>query len=236
MVSSVTMGNTQSGQKKWGKTDLALIAAAAAIVPAWTHWLNETHAVTHKEDHVEAQHPVGGNGSTTEVAKTDAAPEWTLYKPTSVRNLVQGFGPTFAYLAVLDALIARKAVDQTSRFFILHTLANIAITISCTPDAARALLAPLDEPCGKMSILPVYIVVGLFAYHVTPIASACLYCCGALCLSCDTHCLCLSILLWGSLLIMCHSLPRPQSLPAAHIMCRCLRPHTTLFAAPTRSY
>ena len=79
----------------------------------------------------------------------------------------QGFGSVFAYLALLDLLICRKAVDQTSRFFILHTLANIAITISATPDAARSLLRPFHEPIGKMSILPVYLIAGLFTYHLS---------------------------------------------------------------------
>ena len=58
--------------------------------------------------------------------------EWVLYRPTSGVHLAQGFGTTFGYLALLDLLVARRAVDQTSRFFILHTLANIAITIAAT--------------------------------------------------------------------------------------------------------
>jgi hypothetical protein len=88
------------------------------------------------------------------------------YKPTSARHLALGFGSTFAYLAVLDILVARKAVDSTSRFFILHTLANLAITVAATPDALRALGGPLHEPFGRMSILPVYLITGIFVYHL----------------------------------------------------------------------
>ena len=63
--------------------------------------------------------------------------------------------------------MAIQAIDQTSRFFILHTLANIAITIAATPDAARSLTRPFHEPIGKMSILPVYLIAGLFTYHLS---------------------------------------------------------------------
>ena len=133
-----------------------MIAALASIVPAWTKWLNEQQVDEEKRDVAE---PKPGEL---------AAPSTLVrYRPTSIKHLLQGFGTTFVYLALIDLLVARKAVDATSRFFILHTLANLAITISCAPDAFRSLSRPLDEPYGKMSILPVYLIAGLFAYHLS---------------------------------------------------------------------
>jgi len=134
----------------WGAADAALVLAAAAIVPKWSRWLNE---------HQTQRRRVEGEGGEEE--------EWVLYRPTSCLHLAQGFGTTFGYLALLDLLVARRAGYPTSRFFILHTLANIAITIAATPDAARSLMRPLHEPVGKMSILPVYLIAGLFTYHLS---------------------------------------------------------------------
>lgn len=91
----------------------ASVAATASVVPLWSHWLNEQHQVVQKAGEKETEpYPVGR----TAEADVDGSPgnekEWVLYKPTSAKNLAQGFGTTFAYLALLDALIARKAVDQ----------------------------------------------------------------------------------------------------------------------------
>ena len=141
---------SQRPARKWGATDAALVLAAAAIVPKWSRWLNERQT--------ERKRVEGEDGEEE---------EWVLYRPTSGVHLAQGFGTTFGYLALLDLLVARRAVDQTSRFFILHTLANIAITIAATPDAVRSLTRPFHEPIGKMSILPVYLIAGLFTYHLS---------------------------------------------------------------------
>ena len=137
-----------SAARKWGATYSAVIVAAAAIVPAWSRWLNEQQTVRQPVDEDETE---GSKDNSTLAPR-----EWIFYRPTSLKDLAQGFGTTFAYLAALDVLVARKAVDQTSRFFILHTLANVAITMSSAPDAARSLAAPMHDCCGKMSILPVY--------------------------------------------------------------------------------
>ena len=141
---------SQQPRRKWGAADVAVVLAAAAIVPQWSRWLNERQTQRRR---------VKGEDGEEE--------EWVLYRPTSLLHLAQGFGTTFGYLALLDLLVARRAIDETSRFFILHTLANVAITIAATPDAARSLLRPFHEPVGKMSILPVYLIAGLFTYHLS---------------------------------------------------------------------
>lgn len=138
-------------RRKWGATDAALILAAAAVVPAWARWLNERHKQRKK------------------IVREDGEEDFEVdfYQPSSALNLAQGFGSCFVYLAALDALICRKAVDQTSRFFILHTLANIGITVAAAPDAYRSMTRPFKEPFGKMSILPVYLIASLFTYHLS---------------------------------------------------------------------
>ena len=143
---------TTDHRRKWGAADAAIALAAAAIVPAWSRWLNEQQ--THEQS-VEGE---------------DGAEETrVLYRPTTWRHLGQGFSTVFGYLALLDLLIARKAVDQTSRFFVLHTLANVAITVAAAPDAARSLSRPFNpsDAIGRMSILPVYLIAGLFTYHLS---------------------------------------------------------------------
>lgn len=137
-------------RRKWGATDAAIIVAAAAVVPAWARWLNERHSQKIKRKTEEGE-----------------VEETTYYKPSSGRDLAEGFGSCLGYLALLDLLVCRKAVDQTSRFFILHTLANLAITVAATPDAYRSLTRPFEEPFGKMSILPVYLIASLFTYHLS---------------------------------------------------------------------
>ena len=92
---------SQRPARKWGATDAALVLAAAAIVPKWSRWLNERQT--------ERKRVEGEDGEEE---------EWVLYRPTSGVHLAQGFGTTFGYLALLDLLVARRAVDQTSRFFI----------------------------------------------------------------------------------------------------------------------
>ena len=80
---------------KWGAADAALVLAAAAIVPKWSRWLNE---------HQTQRRRVEGEGGEEE--------EWVLYRPTSCLHLAQGFGTTFGYLALLDLLVARRAVQH----------------------------------------------------------------------------------------------------------------------------
>ena len=144
----------ESARRKWGATDAAIALAAAAVVPAWSRWLNEQQRQVVETD---------------EAGSEDKRCSTVLYRPTTLKHLAQGFGSVCGYLALLDLLIARKAVDQTSRFFILHTLANVAITVAATPDAARSLLRPYDptHAVGRMAILPVYLIAGLFTYHLS---------------------------------------------------------------------
>eukprot|EP00966_Prymnesium_polylepis_P118879 2748007-Prymnesium_polylepis.1 len=98
---SATMGSAQS---KWGARDAAVVLAAASIVPVWSRWLNEQQTVRQQlEDGDE------GEGRSARNGKLAPPKEWIFYRPTSAKHLAQGFGSTFAYLALLDVLVARKA-------------------------------------------------------------------------------------------------------------------------------
>ena len=102
------VGIGMSGRQvsKWGATDAALVLAAAAIVPKWSRWLNERQT--------ERKRVEGEDGEEE---------EWVLYRPTSYLHLAQGFGTTFGYLALLDLLVARRAVQHGQ---------------SCRPGSGRA--------------------------------------------------------------------------------------------------
>ena len=87
--------SSQRPARRWGKTDAALVIAAAAIVPKWSRWLNERQT--------ERKRVEGEDGEEA---------EWVLYRPTSALHLAQGFGTTFGYLALLDLLVARRVVQH----------------------------------------------------------------------------------------------------------------------------
>lgn len=158
------MGNAQT-KAKWGAADAAIVVAMAAVVPAWSAWLNESQI-----DEPPAELVAAAEREAAERGPGSSSNPWATfvrYRPTKPMHLLKGFGTSFAYLAALDLLVARKGVDDNARFFVLHALANLAITIAATPDAYKSLLRPLHEPYGRMSILPVYLIATLFAYHLT---------------------------------------------------------------------
>lgn len=63
--------------------------------------------------------------------------------------------------------MARRMIDSTSRYFMLHTLANAVITLSSASEMAQVLTDPIRCSLGKCNVLPTYMVPCLFTYHLS---------------------------------------------------------------------
>jgi hypothetical protein len=124
------MGMTPS--KLVGYTGATAVAIKAVI--EWDAWLNRTHR------HQEVHKLTDGSGG-----------EETLWsnRPNSLAHLKKGFGSCFAYLFFADFVTRRwfRPTDQNSRFFILHALANFAITVASTPDACNRYTGGFETSC-----------------------------------------------------------------------------------------
>lgn len=129
----------------------AALAASPLLVRKWDEWLNESHE--HEEEH-ECE-----DGKTLTL---------TSCRPRGIGPLARGALSCLAYLAIVDTLLARRyMVDDTSRYFLLHTLANLVITISSSSDMLSVLADPVNSSLGKCNVLPTYMVPMLFAYHLS---------------------------------------------------------------------
>ena len=128
------------------------LALTAALVRRWDHWLNASH-------HHERAFP-RKDGRGVEVYGSS--------RPRSLRDLARGLLPCLAWLAALDLAVCRPLTrDAASRFFVLHTLANLVVSLSSLPDMLRSMRDPVAEPLGPCNVLPVYMIPSLFIYHLT---------------------------------------------------------------------
>ena len=85
-------------------------------------WLNSFH------DHDEEQECADGSGGKLKVGSS---------RPLKLAHLARGVLSCLAFLASVDALVARRMKDNTSRYFLLHTLANAVITLSSAREMVR---------------------------------------------------------------------------------------------------
>jgi hypothetical protein len=67
---------------------------------------------------------------------------------------------------VSDLLIRQRMRQDSTRWFVLHVVANIVVSISAAPDMLACLANPLVDPIGPVSVLPVYMIPCLFVYHL----------------------------------------------------------------------
>ena len=129
---------------------LAGVAAHVALVRRWDDWLNSSHE--HEEEH-ECE-----DGSKLTLGSC---------RPRGIGPMLRGAASCLAYLTIVDALFARRMRDDTGRYFLLHTLANLTITISSAPDMIKVLRDPLNSSLGACNVLPTYMVPALFTYHLS---------------------------------------------------------------------
>ena len=127
------------------------LAASAALVRPWDEWLTSHH------EHDEEFEREDGRGTLT----------LGSCRPTTLGQLARGAGSCLAFLAACDALIARRARDDTARYFVLHTLANWVITVSSSGEMASVLGDPVNLSLGKCNLLPTYMTPCLFGYHLS---------------------------------------------------------------------
>ena len=126
------------------------LTASVALVTRWDEWLNESHE--HDEEHE------CNDGTKVRLGSC---------RPTGLGPLARGFASCIAYLSIIDIFLARRMRDDTSRYFLLHTLANLAISISSAKDMMSVLRDPLHNSLGKCNVLPTYMIPSLFAYHLS---------------------------------------------------------------------
>ena len=154
-----------------------LLIATARITARWNEWLRKSH---------EGREPIakpGTKGYYASYARRVQRSQWdgpqggieahedgteslVSVRPRSAGALARGFGSTLGFLALVDVLLARKAVDDTARFFILHAAANLIIVLSCYKDAWRGLTAPIENAVGPPPVIPAYMIMAVFMYHL----------------------------------------------------------------------
>ena len=127
------------------------LIAIGVLTSRWDAWLNAVHE--HKEEH-ESE-----DGRNTVVMGS--------CRPRTLGHLTRGALSCLAYLAAVDVLICRRMRDDTSRYFLLHTLANAVITASSVQDMLRVLRDPIGSSLGTCNVLPTYMIPCLFAYHLS---------------------------------------------------------------------
>lgn len=87
-------------------------------------------------------------------------------RPQSFQDVLTGLVPCLGFLALNDVLVCTKMRDDNTRFFLLHVIANFVISISAAPDMIRSLADPFVQPIGKCNVLPMYMILALFIYHL----------------------------------------------------------------------
>lgn len=135
------------------------VAAASAvgalvlpvIVREWDAWLNSFH------EHDEEYERKDGKGKMMVGS----------CRPRRAADVARGIASCLAFLAVADRLLARRMSDDTSRYFLLHTLANAVITLSSGSEMLEVLRDPIGVGVGRCSVLPTYMIPCLFGYHLS---------------------------------------------------------------------
>jgi len=126
------------------------LLATGCIVRQWNEWLNSVHE---HEEEKECE-----NGSSALVASC---------RPQRPGQIARGVLSCLGYLAAVDMILARRMRDDTSRYFLLHTLANAVITMSTAKEMLQVLSDPVGSSLGRCNVLPTYMVPCLFTYHLS---------------------------------------------------------------------
>ena len=121
------------------------------LVEEWNRWLNSHH------EHDEEYEKVDGSG-TLKVGSC---------RPRRLSDLARGTLSCLAFLAACDLGVAHRMKDDTSRYFLLHTLANAVITLSSYKEMKAVLCDPIGSGVGACNVLPTYMIPCLFTYHLS---------------------------------------------------------------------
>ena len=117
--------------------------------------------------------PVEGNTAATAFATAaagDAAPvELKRSVPRSFGMAAKSFAKCFVAIGVLDLIMARRS---KARFFMLHALVNAIVTIKSTGDMVNSMVDPMKSMEGPTNMVPAYMILTLFIYHVTMFKNA----------------------------------------------------------------
>ena len=145
------------GRRSLNTTSVAAGSVAAAVllpivVSKWDAWLNSHH------EHEEEYELADGSGKRTKVGSC---------RPRSIGDMARGGLSCLAFLVAADLFVARRMRDDTSRYFMLHTLANTVITISSASEMLAVLRDPINSGVGKCNVLPTYMIPSLFTYHLS---------------------------------------------------------------------
>jgi hypothetical protein len=84
--------------------------------------------------------------------------------PRSFGMAAKSFAKCFVAIGVLDALMARRS---KARFFMLHALVNAIVTVKSTGDMVSSMVDPMKSMEGPTNMVPAYMILTLFIYHVT---------------------------------------------------------------------
>jgi hypothetical protein len=126
------------------------VAASIALVKRWDEWLAAAH------EHVEEHERADGRGNVMVRSS----------RPRRLAEVAKGVLSCWVFLAAVDILLARRMRDDTSRYFLLHTLANWVITVSSASDTLAVLQDPIGAALGACNMLPSYMMPCLFSYHL----------------------------------------------------------------------
>jgi len=129
-----------------------LLVGMYVLVRAWDAWLVDTHK--HMRLYPLKSDPLKFS-------------EFESTRPQSLSNLACGFVPCLLFLGVCDLLIRNVVEQDSTRWFLLHVLANVVVSLSSAPDMFACLAYPLNASLGPISVLPVYMIATLFAYHLS---------------------------------------------------------------------
>ena len=84
--------------------------------------------------------------------------------PKSFKMAAKSFLKCFLAIGVLDLFMARRS---KARFFMLHALVNAIVTVKSTRDMISSMADPMKAMEGPTNMIPAYMILTLFIYHVT---------------------------------------------------------------------
>jgi|TARA_B110000091_G_C13698316_1_gene425133 hypothetical protein len=84
--------------------------------------------------------------------------------PRSYKMAAMSFAKCFMAIGILDLTMARRF---KARFFALHALTNAIVTTKAFKDGVIGIYDPMRGMEGPCNVVPAYMILTLFIYHVT---------------------------------------------------------------------
>eukprot|EP00750_Incisomonas_marina_P008781 INCI15695.1.p1 GENE.INCI15695.1~~INCI15695.1.p1 ORF type:complete len:303 (+),score=36.52 INCI15695.1:187-1095(+) len=156
------------------------VVKMTAVIAALCFYLQKTVNEPHNPPRAKAglRHQQGATSSTSSggLSKTPSvvnlmrserlsrAEELERSVPRSYKMALKSFAHCYAAIGVLDVLFAR---NSKARFFALHALVNAIVTTMAIPDLIKTAFDPVKSMQGRCNVIPAYMILTLFIYHVT---------------------------------------------------------------------